>query len=464
MYYNILMANRMSVVDALYLSWRNVVKHKGRSLIIVLTISILFGLLIGVNLVLRGLEVSLLSAATAETQGSAYVLVCQVYQDHRCKPEVQQDMMDDLGRHGGQKIGEYKVYDFLSRDNVYYAELNQIKVVDFSAVKDFVTIDLNEVPTGRIPILAPMGGFRTKDDGMYDERLRREIDDYYYIVGYLPVIEVEDHTFATPEIGVGNTYTPSVPGGFNLLNLVLGEISAGAINGGMQPIIVDDGSGKVGDYLAEKVEEWQNAQKTQTEEWAIREQPELLKYVVAKFDQPLDLVGYVTMDNNGDMQVDNFLSNPIDIVRTFLMTRMMLLVIEIVILVVAVMIAIFTFAQIVNHDVNILALYRSVGASTGNIWWIYFLYLLELSLLGMIAACLFGLLIVTVMMGVNANALAGRWKEYYALKDLPTVLFLGVDWHFWLVMLAMLAVAPVALVFDQGRFTDKSIAKRLKED
>lgn len=67
------MASELKFWDALNLSWRDIVQHKGRSAIIVLTISVLFGILMGVNFVLRGLEVSALNASVTRADGVAYV-------------------------------------------------------------------------------------------------------------------------------------------------------------------------------------------------------------------------------------------------------------------------------------------------------------------------------------------------------------------------------------------------------
>lgn len=46
------MASELKFWDALNLSWRDIIQHKGRSAIIVLTISVLFGILMGGELCL----------------------------------------------------------------------------------------------------------------------------------------------------------------------------------------------------------------------------------------------------------------------------------------------------------------------------------------------------------------------------------------------------------------------------
>ena len=55
--------------DAMRLSWANIAEYKGRSVVVVATVAILFGLVMGVNFLLRGLEVTLLDASVAKTGG-----------------------------------------------------------------------------------------------------------------------------------------------------------------------------------------------------------------------------------------------------------------------------------------------------------------------------------------------------------------------------------------------------------
>lgn len=454
------MVNRMGLRDALSLSWRNIAQNKGRSLIIVLTISILFGLLIGVNFVLRGLEIDLLRSSTVGTYSEAYVMVCRTQLTLGCESKIDQDMIDKLVQYGGQKVGEYKIYDFMSADGVYYGDVGNITTVDFSAVKDFVTVDLAETPIGRVPVLIPVGGLQPE---VTSEQLHREFDERYYVVGYLPKTNVDDTAFSTKrEIGIGNMYTPTVQG-FSLLNLVLGDISQGNTVAVNTPIIVDDGSGVVEDYLAEKIEAWRELQNMQLEEWAVRDQPRRLSYAVAKFENPVNLIAYAgSQDTN--TQIDDFLSNPVSIVRAFSMTWVMLLAIEVVVLVIAVLVATLTFVHVVDHDADTLALYRLIGASTGDICWIYFLYLFELTILAIGVACILGLLISVVLTVIDGRALVERWKVYYGVSELSSSLLLGVDWHFWLVIGAMLIIPLISLVFGQGRFMSKHVAKQLKED
>lgn len=455
------MASELKFWDALNLSWRDIVQHKGRSAIIVLTISVLFGILMGVNFVLRGLEVSALNASVTRADGVAYVSsyhkdVTTGKQTNN-KEAIQRRLKDNHG----VVVGFLKDYSF--QEPLSLVPFISIQVVDYSAVEAFVTTDLARVPEGKVPVLAPEGGFQIDGDNPWYDWLRSEIEERYYIVGYLPTggKAEDDRSLYDYGIGEGNNYTPTVPG-FNLLNLVLGNISSGGT--GYQPLLIDDGSDVVTKYLDEKVAIWREAQQEQIEEWQRHDEPQVTELVIAKFSNPLDVIGYTAIEFDSEVVVGGFVTNSSGIAQAFHMNWMMLVVIEVIILIVAVVIATFTFAHLVDQDANTIALYRSMGATANNIYLIYFLYLLELCLLALVVSFLLGVVVVGVMAWMNAGALAEKWQSFWALSELPKVSLFGIDWHFWMVVIVMLLIAPTALIFTQGRFSSKHIAKQLKED
>ena len=58
--------------DALRLSWSNIAQHKKRSAIIILTISLLFGVVMGFNFMLQGLQGTILDAALQTNDGNLF--------------------------------------------------------------------------------------------------------------------------------------------------------------------------------------------------------------------------------------------------------------------------------------------------------------------------------------------------------------------------------------------------------
>ena len=63
----------LKLSDALRLSWSNIAEHKKRSVIIILTISILFGVIMGFNFIASGIEQTTISASAGQTGGDVYI-------------------------------------------------------------------------------------------------------------------------------------------------------------------------------------------------------------------------------------------------------------------------------------------------------------------------------------------------------------------------------------------------------
>lgn len=460
------MKGRFNFLDAIHLSWRNIIGHKGRSLIIVIVISALFGLLMGINFILRGLEISLLDVSLSKTAGKAYV---ETYYQDLSKTVSDERISARLEKYNGKKLGYFTRYDFGVQVNVPFMS-SMFSVVDSSVVKDFLTTELDQVPDNKIPILAPAGGFNlTYDNEQYDW-LRSQISERYYIVGYLPIMVTSEQSSLTykKELGYADNLTPTISKGFNLLNLVLGDIYAG-VKSDMLPMLIDDGSGRIDAYVSELTSEWNRVASTQIEEWE-DSRPERTEHIVAVFTSKKDLIDYTApvpeeMLGNSAKQVTlDFVSNPSNITLAFHSIWLKIVVLEIIALIVAAIITVFTFSHLIDQDASTIALYRSMGASSNNIYLIYLLYLIELCLFAILTSFLLGAVISAIMAGLNVGELSKRLEEFYLLSEAPHVSLFGFDQNFWYVVSSILITAPIVLAFTQKRFSARHIAKKLKED
>ncbi len=442
--------------DALRLSWSNIAEHKKRSAIIILTISILFGVIMAFNFMLQGLRETILNAALQTNDGRVYLETG--YQNISSINEgdftqltdleaAQKLVRDTVAKYHGEIIGEMVTY-----------QVGGTRWVIDRAVADAVgklDVKLDELRTDQIPFLAPefedvyFQGYFT-DDGKKDERLIK--------VGTYPSTEA------------GN---PALPG-FNPLNLLLNMVYGSSSSA--LPLIIDDGSGKVTEYINSmaqaQVEEYGYENIAQVfEAWP----PE--KRYIAVFDNYDDAVAYY-YDAYGDnvpeyvqingnkyaiLNMDIF-GRVIYLQLDFDNLQFMLTAIEILFIIIAILIATFTFAHLIDQDAATVALYRSLGASTGNIYLIYFLYLLELCLLAVLSCAAIAFAIVGVVWLFNAGALAERLKGYYILKDLPKINLFGFNGMFFWIIGSIMVIAPISLLLTMRRFSAKHVAKKLKED
>ncbi len=474
---------KLKFSDALRLSWSNIGEHKVRSAIVILTISIIFGLLMGINFVLRGLETTLIDASVISTKGKVYLETKFTANNHYGKAEDR--LAARLAKYHGQAVGTYTTYQGPAGNFLY------TQVISAPAVQDFITTDLSQVPDDKIPALIPKGGL----DEMSPEYSSYEahqslIKDKIYVVGYLPVTEEGEYD---EEYGITHASKPALPGG-NPLNLILDNIYGGGR--GTDPLLIDDGSGKTTRYIENMISETRTqaiaAYDTSIQDF-LREDPDFVitdeeirdeheylnswepdtnSYTIALFNNPYDAVAYSNPYDTPEaahlesipFSAQSIFSNTTSISDLFRSYRLMLNFLQVVLLVTAVIITTMTFAHIIDQDAATVALYRSMGATTGNIYLIYFLYILELCFLAIFTSLLIALIIVLVMTLSNAHALGQRLQEFYVLGSAPHVSFLGIDVNFCVVILTILLVAPLTLITTHRRFSSKHIARKLKED
>lgn len=427
--------------DALRLSWANIAEYKGRSVVVVATVAILFGLVMGVNFLLRGLEVTLLDASVAKTGGKVYVETS--FKKSRCGSNEER-LNERLEKYHGEKVGTLKKYAL-----------------------DGETVGVIEVEPGK--------EFPTEEEYVGWGTEKQEMNAAHLSVGGGTTLELKRAS---------------------VLNLVLGGVYGNAIEEG--DLVVDDGSGEIEEYIKTRIEEIQRKKVANVDEMLAMDvaeeaeggqefteediayfyeeaenwEPEVSEESIAVFENYWDLKDYVLTRDTPEAKnlepqafgVGNLFSNTVDIINEVEMMRTVLKFFEVVLLVVAVIVATLTFAHLIDNDAATVALYRSMGASTGDIYAIYFLYLVELCLLAVAVSIGIGLILAGIVAVLDAGDLAVRLQEYYGLVVAPRVRLVGIDRRFWEVAGMIMLVAPLVLALTSRRFGAKHIAKKLKED
>ncbi len=427
--------------DALRLSWANIAEYKGRSVVVVATVAILFGLVMGVNFLLRGLEVTLLDASVVKTGGKVYVETS--FKKSRYGSNEAR-LNERLEKYHGEKVGTLKTYAL-----------------------DGETIGVMEIESGK--------EFPTEEEYAEWGTEKQETDAAHLSVGGGTTLELKKAS---------------------VLNLVLGGVYGNVIEEG--ELVVNDGSGEIEEYINTRVEEIRQEKVASVDEMLAMEvaeeaegeqefteediayfyeeaenwEPEVSEESIAVFENYWDLKDYVLTRDTPEAKnlepqafgVGNLFSNTVDIINEVEMMRTVLKFFEVVLLVVAVIVATLTFAHLIDNDAATVALYRSMGASTGDIYAIYFLYLVELCLLAVAVSIGIGLILAGIVAVLDAGDLAVRLQEYYGLVVAPRVRLVGIDQRFWEVTGMIMLVAPLVLALTSRRFGAKHIAKKLKED
>lgn len=441
--------------DAIRLSWGNVAQHKKRSTIIILTISLLFGVIMGFNFIASGIEETTISASVGQTGEEVYIEarygtfsgnadfssiytpeeMSQISLEPVLNEEADEKIRERVAQYDGEIVGYYWYYQL---DYPY-------RVIDKSAVDQFIDADLWEsMPEGRVPVIMPEGW----EPPQNMEDLGKRLGDTLYRVGGIPSTKAEKPTLS----------------GFNPLNMVLMQLPW-ATNDDFW--LIDDGSGKVEQFVKEQLERylsedggWYNAAPVQKTAVVRFNDP----YKVAEFASPDEEKFGIKLYTDFKYQSQDLFGTTLGVVSSFNTQKVLLIAVEILLLVVAAIIAVMTFAHLIDQDAPTVALYRAMGATTGNIYLIYFLYLLELCLLAIVATIVVAFTMVGLAALTSADAIAGRLQDFYGLSYLPEVSLFAFNNVFWSILGAVLMVAPLSLLFTVRHFSAKHIANKLKED
>lgn len=353
--------------DALRLSWSNIAQHKKRSVLIVITISVLFTLIVGLNLVFQGVENTVLDAATIASGGKIYVETGFVpaYQGVSNPAAYLPSNADEIvrkriERYHGQYVGKVVEYDFENITVAESEEYGQIthyvpdnyRVINYTAIKEFCTSELTEVPEEKLPVLMLKGA-----------TLSPEEEATFYAIGELPLPD---------EISL------ALPGGFNFLNLALGNSGGYSYTDFMRDflIIEDENSELVADFITQRTAEMQRQEKEAT--GSASREVGIIEYPVAVFENPKDFVAYYDQTNADGReygyscdyahsyycQTRDLFGNAADVAASFLHARLILNLLGVILLIIAVCIATMTLSHVIDEDASTIALYRSMGASS----------------------------------------------------------------------------------------------------
>ena len=411
----------MKLGDAWRLGHANVKSHKGRSIATIITISVLFGLVMGVNFVLQGMQNSILPYAEQATDGKIYV---RSYIRGSNGPAT---IEKRLAKYHGTQIGTLTDIDVDGMQHILY--------ISPEVVQPWLDVDLKSVP---------------------EDKLAYMITDYAkewlaqgegYVLGqYLAI----DDTMGVevgmiPMVGQSGTLQMSESLDWNLLDLVLTKISG---RQGYDLMVVErNDDWRPQEYEAEKVS------------------------VIATFDDVRDAYNYMQMTDEAEFgysalqaEADEMFNNQTAVYGAVRDTEKTLRVLEMILLVVAIVIMAFTFAHLIDQDAAMVALYRSIGATTKDIVLVSLCYLLELCLWAIVFATVVGLSIAGVVTLMNMGQLKAVVEEFYNMKGAGEMILIGFNLRYLETAGLMLLAVPVAFLLVCDHLSTKHIAMRLKKD
>lgn len=158
--------------------------------------------------------------------------------------------------------------------------------------------------------------------------------------------------------------------------------------------------------------------------------------VTAKFDNVRRAYEYAGLGDAREMgydarryRVEEVRGTQLAVYRYFRgMNRDFVRPICVVLLVVSALVLAFTLAHLVSQSARTFALYRSLGASRGQILLIYFLYLLEICFWAMLLAIGVAITLAGVATATLWNYLTGQFSRHYPRVGFVPPILLGLNW------------------------------------
>ena len=160
-------------------------------------------------------------------------------------------------------------------------------------------------------------------------------------------------------------------------------------------------------------------------------------------------------------QVMAAVSNPLTTYENLQNIWLAFKVVAAVLVVIAAIIALSTYARLIGKDLKIISLYHALGATTGQIRVVYVVYLLILSVMAVGFAVIVGLILAAVLSMANITALEQIWSLAFGVEA-RAIWLIGWNNLIWWPTGVMLLTAVVAVILGNGNFTSKELAKKMK--
>lgn len=138
------------------------------------------------------------------------------------------------------------------------------------------------------------------------------------------------------------------------------------------------------------------------------------------------------------------------------------LTIFIVATVVAVVVMAGTINRVMDDERESIALYRSIGASSCQVNRIFLGYTLVLGLLTLFAATVCGLVIASLVTVFSTAHISANIGAYYNLSDFPNAVFIGYDPHVVTLYAVILATSATCIVFVMHKLASRDLSEDLR--
>lgn len=459
---------KMKTRDALKISTRTIRAHLKRNLITIAVMGMIFGLIFIVQLGLTGLQNSYTKRASDSTNGQVIFTAANNAEGmiiNDTKPQLSRDnMVKDIEAHGGKVLGDAKKFGMFR---------SIILPVEF--VQGMIEADLNKAPADAAPILvtAFVGeqlldkDFPTKYTSATSkqkdyESYRREligktfIDSYgakYYVAG-----------LASDNFHVNNLSFEQLENkNSNLLNPLLEIIPTPE----GRPIVIDNGKSQLWQGGTTTPETFPAPPDEPAEDLTAYDQAILKEIsdtsgdtVIAVFDNNEQAYEYLkhskgSFTNIGLPGREYFINvvagmSP-EVTYIFNVINTIVSIASVILGIIATIVVIFTSIRLIDQDQQNIALYYSLGATSGQVRTIYLCYFLELIIGSFLFAFTLASAIVLLFNVIDQNLLGIQAMLGFNQAAYESVWWYGVNHTTLLIFGIMLMMAPLCILVNRKK-------------
>lgn len=121
-----------------------------------------------------------------------------------------------------------------------------------------------------------------------------------------------------------------------------------------------------------------------------------------------------------------------------------------------------TISRVIDDERQTIALYRAVGATTGDIVYIFAGYIFTLSILIATSAVVVGLLISVTATVMNTGLITANIAAMYGLSALSPVVFVGFDVRIFYIGISIIFAGLICLTLVLKKLISKNIIKDMR--
>lgn len=438
----------MKLKNTLQLAWQSLKNDKKRSFLTILTMGIIFTVVFAANFWLQGIENTYLRFAGEKTYGLVSIPLRELESFNTETGEVsfKELSADFIESEKSRLISEVEMFggqylDVVSYDNQYNLILPK------GIIKEYIEIDLSSAPSEATPILitddkidswqqtlennssavarttksfeARLNNYQSVRSSYLGQTVvSQEIN--YYIVGFAP------DGFSITDL----SYEYLQKGQYNILDPILKLITTPK----SRSIVFDATSSK--------------------------ENNSAVLNLLFSFDSRSAARNYLQSDKVNSSSRDHddskadfsiIIGADTDFYSSMSFLHLALDVISAFLVVVALTIIIFTSIRLVDNDQKVIALYRSLGASSRQIRVIYLARFFLLSLFATLSAFFLALIALLIYSRVEQSHLSTIFTLAFSLSEAPNIVILGLNWEIAVIAMISLLASPLLAVFSNLR-------------